>query len=143
MIIIEKIYKAIILLRVFLRECSCKYQVVKMSAYFNRDGSFIMENGGEGINYWFLQEISVPRILISGARLLMPIPTTKLAQYILKQSFGIYLFHILFIYALVYFLGDVLNPLVMLPLVFVVSVVGSCVVTEMLRKVRLSFIIGA
>lgn len=81
-------------------------------------------------------------IIICGTRLLMPIRTTKLSQYILKQSFGIYLFHILFIYALAYFWGDVLNPLVMLPLAFVVSVVGSCVVTEVVRRIRLSFIIG-
>lgn len=63
MMIIDKIHKALILLKIFLKECFGKCQVVKMSAYFNRDGSFSKENWGDDINYWFLQEISDNKII--------------------------------------------------------------------------------
>lgn len=63
MIILGKLHKALIFLKIFFWECFCKCQVVKMSAYFNRDGSFSKENWGDDINYWFLREIIEGRLI--------------------------------------------------------------------------------
>lgn len=41
-----------------LKELFTDCQVVKMSAYFNENGKFIIANWGDDINYWFLNEIS-------------------------------------------------------------------------------------
>lgn len=112
--------------------CTIAFGIAKKMIHTEASNTLILE----------LLKCSIVMTIICGARLMMPIRTTTLAKYILKQSFGIYLFHILFIYALAYFWGDVLNPLVMLPLAFVVSVVGSCVVTELSRRAGFGFIVG-
>lgn len=60
---VQKIKKiSRLLLNIFI-ELFTPTQVVKMSAYFNRDGSFIRNNWGDDINYWFLKEISQKKII--------------------------------------------------------------------------------
>lgn len=62
-----------------------------------------------------LLRCSIVCAIISGARILMLMQSSSLNKFILKQSFGIYLFHIIFIYFLSYKLGENLNPVIMLP----------------------------
>lgn len=67
----------------------------------------------------------------------------KVYQVISKDSFGIYLYHVFFIYLLFYFLADIaIPPYVLCPLVFVVSLVMSIVMTELTRKLGLHIFIG-
>lgn len=63
LLFIEKTKKLTrLLFNVFL-ELFTPTQVVKMSAYFDRDGSLIEKNWGDDINYWFLCEISRKKII--------------------------------------------------------------------------------
>lgn len=63
LLFIEKTKKLTrLLFNVFL-ELFTPTQVVKMSAYFDRDGSLIKKNWGDDINYWFLCEISQKKII--------------------------------------------------------------------------------
>lgn len=64
-------------------------------------------------------------------------------QMISKDSFGIYLYHVFFIYLLFYFLSDIpISPYLLCPLAFVVSLALSVVMTELTRKFGLQVIIG-
>ena len=55
--LIDRISKALIMLKIFLQECFQKCSVVKMSAYFDLTGNLKKENWGDDINYWFYKEI--------------------------------------------------------------------------------------
>lgn len=57
------IKKFILYLKAFFSELLPNSQVVKMSAYYNLDGSLQKLNWGDDINYWFLREIVDGRII--------------------------------------------------------------------------------
>ena len=59
----SKIIKAWTMFKIFLQECFCSCQVVKMSAYFDSKGKLIIANWGDDINYWFLNEICNDKIV--------------------------------------------------------------------------------
>lgn len=60
---------------------------------------------------------------------------------ILRDSFGVYLFHVPIIYIMVSYLQN--YPIyVLLPLVGVVSIIGSLFFTMILRKMRLQYLMG-
>lgn len=63
LLFVEKIKKITRLLFNIYLELFTPTQVVKMSAYFERDGSFIKNNWGDDINFWFLSEISQKKII--------------------------------------------------------------------------------
>lgn len=51
------------MIKIFLQELFCKCVVVKMSAYFDERGNFLISNWGDDINYWFLSEISEAKVI--------------------------------------------------------------------------------
>lgn len=61
-IIVDKIIKTLIMAKIFAEEFFFNYQIVKMSAYYDRHGKIIKKNWGDDINDWFLKEISVYKI---------------------------------------------------------------------------------
>lgn len=61
--IVERMHKAVRMLRIFFTEIFCKCTVVKMSAYFDNSGNLKIANWGDDINYWFLQEIAETKIV--------------------------------------------------------------------------------
>lgn len=61
--LMNKISKAVRMLKIFCQEIFQNCLVVKMSAYFDDYGNIIKENWGDDINYWFLQEISNAKII--------------------------------------------------------------------------------
>ena len=82
--------------------------------------------------------------LVSLARMIMPRlrVANTLWGFVLKQSFGIYLFHMTFLYAMRRVLGESLHWSVMISISFVAAVVGSMMVTCLLRKVGLKKVVG-
>lgn len=71
----------------------------------------------------------------------------KLQQYsvlsfILQNSFAIYLFHVMVIYAMYVFVGPNLATAIMIPLTFVVAILVSIFIAYLLRFFHLSIIIG-
>ena len=67
----------------------------------------------------------------------------KLYQIVKKNSYGIYLFHPMIIYVCFYLVRNVsLNPYGLAMIVFVLAFLGSMVITVILRKSKLRFIIG-
>lgn len=68
---------------------------------------------------------------------------TYIYRIINKNSFGIYLFHPMIIYALYYFLGDFnINPYLLSIGIALVSLVVSIIATELMRVLRLYVLIG-
>lgn len=62
-LLLERLQKTYRLISNIAIEIFSSVQVVKMSVYFNRDGSIIKNNWGDDINYWFLTEISQKKII--------------------------------------------------------------------------------
>lgn len=86
---------------------------------------------------------SIVSVLFGEAYLIMP----KLQQYsvlsfILQNSFAIYLFHVMVIYAMYVFVGPNLATAIMIPLTFVVAILVSIFIAYLLRFFHLSIIIG-
>ena len=74
------------------------------------------------------------------------ITRTNLYSEIVKNSFGIYLFHPMIIYIIYYSIGSLsvwpINPIITSLLVFCVSVLMSVLLTILVRRIHLSLIIG-
>lgn len=71
------------------------------------------------------------------------IEENKIYKSIEKNSFGIYLFHPMLIYIMFYFLGPKdIHPYILTLLVFVVSLLISNILTEIVRLAHLDIIIG-
>lgn len=66
----------------------------------------------------------------------------KLLKQLLNQSFAIYLFHVIIIYTLYSWIGNSLPTIIMVPFVFVISIVGSMGLAQILRFLHLQIIIG-
>lgn len=82
-------------------------------------------------------------LLFPLAKITLPIvQNNKTMQMILHQSYAIYLFHVMIIYAM-YSLSPIALPaVVMVSLVFVCSIIGSMLTAYILRKCHLQIIIG-
>ena len=77
------------------------------------------------------------------AKITLPkVQNNKIMQIILHQSYAIYLFHVMIIYAMYSILPIVLPTIIMVPLVFVCSIIGSMLTVYVLRKLHLQIIIG-
>ncbi len=62
-LLLKRLQKTYRLISNIAIEIFSSVHVVKMSVYFNRDGSIIKNNWGDDINYWFLKEISQKKII--------------------------------------------------------------------------------
>ena len=81
--------------------------------------------------------------LISG--LAGPLPEGSFYQIFHRDSFGIYLAHPMIIYilmSLVWRYGRGISGLIIVPIVFIVALGAATGVTELIRKIQLSFVIG-
>lgn len=77
------------------------------------------------------------------AKITLPkVQNNKIMQIILHQSYAIYLFHVMIIYAMYSILPIVLPTIIMVPLVFVCSIIGSMLTVYVLRRLHLQIIIG-
>ena len=82
-------------------------------------------------------------ILLPIAKKTLPwVKNSKLILMILNQSFAIYLFHVMIIYIVFTFKVNSLPAAIMVPLAFLVSIVGSILIAYILRKLHLQGIIG-
>lgn len=67
----------------------------------------------------------------------------KWYQWISKNSYGIYLYHVIVIYLMFYWSRNIsISPCILVPLVFGISLIVSLILTEMTRKMGLQFLIG-
>lgn len=67
----------------------------------------------------------------------------KWYQRISKNSYGIFLYHVLVIYLMFYWSRNTsISPYILVPLVFGVSFIVSLILTEMTRKIGFQFLIG-
>lgn len=67
----------------------------------------------------------------------------KIYQLISKNSFGIYLYHVFFIYLMFFYLANIsISPYLLISIVFVVSLALSIAMTELTRKIGWNVIIG-
>ena len=85
---------------------------------------------------------SIVMSLIAAARMITPFKGNSLLSWILKQSFPIYLFHIIAIFALYRLLGEFVPTAIMIPLAFLVAIFYSFCMAWICRKFGLQFIIG-
>lgn len=76
------------------------------------------------------------------ARTIVPFKENQLMTWLLKQSFAIYLFHVMVIYIMYHFIGVYLTTAVMVPITLVVSIGVSWAMAWLCRKLHLQFIIG-
>lgn len=62
-------------------------------------------------------------------------------KIIIKNSFAIYLFHIPIIYILIYYCSNI--PIyLLLPFIFFASIIGSIIIANIIRKIKLKYLIG-
>lgn len=80
--------------------------------------------------------------LMATARMITPFKENLLFSWILKQSFPIYLFHIIAIFTLYKLLGMFVPLVIMAPLTFLVAICFSYCVAWVCRRFGLQFIIG-
>lgn len=90
--------------------------------------------------------------LLSSAGIAFIIPIGKWAfsklkkiyvlPYFLRNSYPIYLFHVMFIYTICSLLGDKLSYFLLIPLVFAISILASIFVAYCFRKIHLQFLVG-
>lgn len=67
----------------------------------------------------------------------------KWYQLISKNSYGIYLYHVIVIYLMFYWSRNIsISPYILVPVVFGVSLCLSLILTEITRKIGLQFLIG-
>lgn len=76
------------------------------------------------------------------SRLIVPFKGNLLTSLLLKNSFAIYLFHVMFIYLMYYLIGIYFATVIMVPITFVVSLCASCTMAWLFRKIHCQFIIG-
>lgn len=77
------------------------------------------------------------------ARIAFPrLKNSKLLVFILSQSFGIYLFHMTFIYLMRYWGCDAWPLGLSIPVTFSFALLGSTAVTLLVRKAKLGFLMG-
>lgn len=67
---------------------------------------------------------------------------SKLLAFILRQSFGIYLFHMTFIYLIRYCGCDAWSLWLSIPAIFSFAIIGSVLTTLAVRKVKFGVLIG-
>jgi len=72
---------------------------------------------------------------------ILPNKTNKVFSIVDRNSFGIYLFHSPLIYITYYFFANT-NPIFVVFLNFLVFGILSIVLTELIRKTKLKFILG-
>lgn len=71
------------------------------------------------------------------------IKETKIYKLLDKNGFGIYLFHPMIIYILFYYLGNYrINPILLSLFIVIVTYIISILLTTIVRKIKLQFIIG-
>lgn len=71
------------------------------------------------------------------------ITETKLYQSLLRNSFGIYLFHPMIVYVLFYYTGGLdIPPILLSTAIFLIALVISSLLTDLLRLVKLHIVIG-
>ena len=71
------------------------------------------------------------------------VSSNRFFQIISRNSFGIYLYHVPFIYLLFYYLADYqISPYILSTFIFLLSLFISIVMTELTRRVGLGFVIG-
>lgn len=67
----------------------------------------------------------------------------KYYDVLLKDSFGIYLFHPMIVYVLFYFFGKYnSNPFLFCVIVFIIAIIVSDVLTKLIRALKIGIIIG-
>lgn len=80
--------------------------------------------------------------LIAIARMIVPIKEITFLSWLLKQSFAVYLFHIMIIYVLYKIIGTNVPTIIMVPLTFILSIIISYSVAYLIRCLRLQCVIG-
>lgn len=85
---------------------------------------------------------SIVMSLMAVTRMITPFKENPLFSWILKQSFSIYLFHIIAIFTFYRLLGGFVPTVIMVPLTFLVAIFFSYCVAWICRKCGIQFIIG-
>lgn len=67
---------------------------------------------------------------------------SKLYSIISENSMGIYLFHPLILYLIFYYFGIKISALILLPMSILTSLLLSIILTEIFKKLNLSFLLG-
>lgn len=80
--------------------------------------------------------------LIAISRMIVPFEENIFLSWLLKQSFAIYLFHVMVIYTMYKNIGVYVPTIVMIPFTFIVSIIISCCLAWLIRKLHCQFIIG-
>ena len=86
-------------------------------------------------------KILTPICIVLTAYLIVPYKTNKFTEYINRNSMGMFLFHSVLIY-ISYTLYPNINPILMTFINFILFGSISSLMTELIRKTRLKFIIG-
>lgn len=91
-----------------------------------------------------LYKAAIVVVVVSTTRLIMPLikSRVKWLESILKQSFGIYLFHVSIIYLLKVYLGPYLSLSAFVVVAVLLSFGGSFLMTILVRKSRLRMALG-
>ena len=99
----------------------------------------------ETYSRYFLPLVSISGIFmtIAVSYSYRTIAETKIFKIISKNSMGIYLFHVVIIYTLYHYTRNIpINPFMLSFSIFIISLLVSVFLTQLIRKIKLGFIIG-